>query len=173
MWLLKIERVKTEASHMLEMAIKNLTDSKKVGKVGWVHASQYIDSREYVAAVAAQNEFGNPNKHIPARPFMRPTIAQQQKAWARIAELGAKQILLGNQTPNDVLEILGLKASGDIKRTISRIYEPVLSRRTIEARIERSSGRSRLNKTQALSLTKPLIDTGIMFNTLTNVVEDE
>lgn len=164
---MKIERIKTSEAHTLDIALTQLAESRKVGKVGWVNGSQYIDGREYVAAVAAQNEFGNPSKHIPARPFMRPTIAKQQGEWKKLTEQGAKQILLGKQTAGDVLEAIGLKAAGDVRKTISQVYEPPLSPRTIAARLAK-----RKDKKTVGNLTKPLIDTGIMFATLTNVVED-
>ena len=164
---METKRVKTAASHKLEVALKNLDG--KVGKVGWFEKSKYDDEDSTpVAFVAAQNEYGNPNKNIPARPFMRPTIAEQQTTWSRITAQGAKQVLEGNQTIGDVLETLGLKAAGDIRKTISRITTPPLSPITIAARLARRS-----NKSTVGNLTKPLIDTGIMYQTLTNTVEDE
>jgi len=144
-------------------------ENKKVGKVGWFENSRYPDAdATQVAYVAAQNEYGNPNKHIPARPFMRPTIIAQQDTWKKVAEQGAKNILRGNQTSGDVLEMIGLKASGDIRKTISKILTPPLAQSTIEARIARHADKKTVGK-----LTKPLIDTGLMYGTLTNVVEDE
>lgn len=161
-----IKRVKTKEAQRLQVALKNLDG--KVGKVGWVHASQYIESRESVAAVAAQNEYGNPNKHIPARPFMRPTIEAESVNWSKIIEHGSKQVLKGNQTIGDVFETVGLKAAGDIRKTITKITTPPLSPVTIAARLNR-----RKDKNTIGNLTKPLVDTGIMLGTLTNTVEDE
>ncbi len=48
--------------------IKALDSIKnKVGKVGWFAGSRYDDNNKTpVAEVAAQNEYGNPAKHIPA-----------------------------------------------------------------------------------------------------------
>ena len=160
--------MKTSAAHQLEVALKELA-SKKVGKVGWFEKSRYDDAESTpVAAVAAQNEYGNPNMHIPARPFMRPTIIAQQKIWAKVAEQGARNILKGDQTSSDVLEMIGLKAAGDIRKTISKITTPPLSPRTIAARLAKRADHQTVG-----NLTKPLIDTGVMFNTLTNTVEDE
>jgi len=134
-------------------------------RVGWFENSKYEDGTQ-VAMVAAQNEFGNANKRIPARPFMRPTIIEKQNEWAVLAEKGAKQILLGNQNLENVFNLLGLKAVGDIKRTISKIFTPPLAAATIAARLEK-----RKNNTTVGNLFKPLIDTGIMLNSLISVVE--
>ena len=165
---MKVTRVTTRADHALSVALKELA-SKKVGKVGWFEKSRYPDEdATQVAYVAAQNEYGNPNKNIPARPFMRPTIAAQENTWKKVAEQGARNILKGNQTSGDALEMLGLKAAGDIKKTISKILTPPLAQSTINARLARHSDKQTVGK-----LTKPLIDTGLMFATLTNTVEDE
>lgn len=161
-----VKRVKTKAGENLAKALENLDG--KVGKVGWIHSSMYIDGREYVAEVAAQNEFGNPNKHIPARPFMRPTISEKRQEWANISKQGAEQILKGNYDIGQVLELLGLKAAGDIRKKITQITSPPLAQSTIDARLAK-----RANKSTVGNLTKPLIDTGIMMNTLTNSVEDD
>ena len=162
-----VKRVKSPDADKLKIALKNLDG--KVGKVGWFENSKYADKDSTpVAAVAAQNEYGNPNKHIPARPFMRPTIYAKQNEWSKIAENGSKSILKGDNTIYDVLQLLGLKAAGDIKRTISKLTEPPLSPKTIAARLSRRQDQSTIGL-----LTKPLIDTGIMLNTLTNSVEDE
>lgn len=165
---MKVERIPTQSSRMFELALREL-ESKKVGKVGWFENSRYPDKDStQVAYVAAQNEYGNPNKHIPARPFMRPTISESQDIWRKVAMQGAKNILRGDQTSHDVLEMIGLKAAGDIRKTISKVMEPPLAQRTIQARLDRYKDKKTVG-----SLTKPLIDTGIMYGTLTNVVEDE
>jgi len=164
----KITRVTTSADRALQVAIKELSNNK-VGRVGWFENSRYPDKdATQVAFVAAQNEYGNPNKNIPARPFMRPTIAAQQNTWKKVAEQGARNILKGNQTSGDALEMLGLKAAGDIRKTISKILTPPLAPSTIQARLARYADKQTVG-----SLTKPLIDTGLMFATLTNTVEDE
>lgn len=167
-----VKRVTSDAGKHLLEAIKKLED--KSVKVGWIHSQYYIDSRESVAAIAAQNEFGNPKKHIPARPFMRPTIAAKQNEWRLTAENGAKKVLSGKLSIDKVLDLIGFQAEGDIKKTIKQLYSPALSETTILARIGRnarlSSIKGRLKEKSIGNITKPLIDTGIMFNTLTHEV---
>lgn len=86
-------------------------------QVGWFESAKYDDGTP-VAGIAAQNELGNPKLSIPPRPFIRPTIDNQSEAWAGIAEQGAKALLNGEATINQVLNALGLKASADIKNSI-------------------------------------------------------
>lgn len=164
---MKVERDKNSFLTKLPALLKSLDG--KVGKVGWFKEQKYNDKNGTpVAYVATIQEYGYAPKNIPARPFMRPTIAAKQNEWKAIAQQGAEQIVKGNQTVNGVLELLGQKAAGDIKRTITRITEPPLSPKTIAARRAKRSDHNTIGL-----LTKPLIDTGYMLNSLTNVVEDE
>ena len=153
----------------------NLLNNRGV-KVGWVHAAQYPETNEYVAEVAAQNEFGNPKKHIPPRPFMRPTITAKREQWVKIATDGSKKILKGQLTIDNVLNLIGFQAEADIKKTIKQLYSPALAESTILARIERnkrlSTTKGRVSQKALGNITKPLIDTGIMFNTLTHELMD-
>jgi len=163
---LRVERVKSPDFYRLNVALKNMDG--KVGKVGWFEKSKYNDDdATQVAMVAAQNEYGNPNQHIPARPFMRPTIAAKQNEWKSIVKHGAEQILNNNYTITNVLDLLGQKAAGDVREKISKITTPPLSSKTIEARLAK-----RKDKNTVGNLTKPLIDTGYMLNSLSNTVED-
>lgn len=164
--LLKTKRVRSAEGHKLEIALKNLDG--KVGKVGWFEKSKYDDPEKTpVAYVAAINEYGYPPHNIPARPFMRPTIIEKQNEWARVAKQGAMRVIKGEETIGDVMETLGLLASGQIKKKIASITEPELKPATIAARLHRRSD----NSTVGL-LTKPLIDTKVMYLSLTNTVED-
>jgi hypothetical protein len=170
---MKVIRQPGPGMKQLEIALKGLEG--KVGKVGWFEKSKYEDGTP-VAKVAAMNEYGYQPKHIPARPFIRPTIAEKQAEWKKIALDGAKAVLRGNFSIGQVMEALGLKAAADIRKTISTVYSPALAEKTILARMSRNSRTSkikgRLSEKNIGLLTKPLIDTKIMFNTLTNIVED-
>jgi hypothetical protein len=164
---MKTLQIQGEAAKKLEIALKNL--SGKVGKVGWFENSRYPDPPHIqVAYVATIQEYGSPANNIPPRPFVRPTIIAKQKEWSEIAEKGAKAILNGGQTIDNVMEGIGLKAAGDIRKAITLVVSPPLKPATIAARL-----RKRANKKVTGLLTKPLIDTGLMLSTLTNTVEDE
>ncbi len=163
--MVKVVRQVSSAGKQLEIALKGLEG--KVGKVGWFEKSKY-EKGVPVAYVATIQEYGFAAKNIPPRPFMRPTIENKRVEWQKVAESGAKAILEGRQTLYNIMEAIGLKAAGDIRKTISSIWAPPLKPATIAARLRR-----RKNKKVTTNLTKPLIDTGIMLGTLTNTVEDE
>lgn len=149
----------------LEEAIKGLEG--KVGKAGWFASSKY-ESGVPVAYVASIHEFGVASRSIPPRPFMRPTIAAKAKAWANQAKEGAKAVLHGKIGAEVVMELIAKEAVGDVKKTIASIWSPALSPKTIQARM-----RKRADKKTKGNLTKPLIDTGLMFDTMEAIVEDE
>ena len=164
---MEIKRVITPEGKNLRQNLKALEGM--VGRVGWFENSKYPDKEKTpVAFVAAQNEFGNPSKHIPARPFMRPTISEKKNEWSNIAFEGSKAVIEGRRNIGQVMDAIGLKASADIRKKISTIWEPPLSPYTIAARLKRKS-----NKKVIGNLTKPLIDTGLMYGTLINTTETE
>jgi phage gpG-like protein len=165
--LSKVVRVKSDIGKNLTVALKNLEG--KVAKVGWFEKSRYPESPNIpVAYVAAIHEYGYPSKNIPARPFMRPTIAAKQTEWRSTVERGARAVLEGNATIENVMETIGQEAAGDIRKTISQIFSPPLKPATVAARVARYKNQSKIG-----SLTKPLIDTGLLNESLTNIVTDE
>jgi hypothetical protein len=138
--------------------IANDLENKQV-KVGFLESSVY-PTGETVAEVAAQNEYGNPDKHIPARPFLRPTIANKKGEWAGIVNGLIRQGMQTGVIP-DVLETVGLAMQGDIVQAIADVQEPPLSSRTLAARRSRGNGS-----------TKPLNDTGYMIASVQSVVDN-
>jgi len=169
----------------LDLAIKEL--ESKVSKAGWFESNKYEDGTP-VAYIASIQEIGCPERSIPPRPFMRPTIAEKKADWASIAELGAKAILKGDVTAENVMGQLADSAVGDVKKTISSIHTPVLSPITIELRAMKKNGEKITGATvgvasakvasegyktpQGVSI-KPLIDSGILFDTMMSKVEDK
>lgn len=134
--------------------------SRKELKVGWFENLRY-ENGEYVANVAAQNEFGNPNKNIPPRPFMRPTISREQNNWSALIEKLSERVGEEKMTSSEALDILGLKVTGDIKESIKRVYTPPLAPATIAARLAK-----RKNQKIVGMLDKPLIDTSQMIDSV-------
>jgi hypothetical protein len=150
---------------IFEKALKDL--DRKVGKVGWFESAKYADGTP-VAYVAAIQEFGDPAQHIPPRPFMRPAISNNQNIWKLVAQEKIEQVLNGELKGRDVLEAVGLRASGDIRKNISELQDPPLRPSTIANRLK-----ARADKKTIGLLTKPLVDSGILLNSLTNTVENE
>lgn len=149
----------------LEKAISELENISV--KVGWFERNKYLDNKSTpVSFVAAQNEFGNPAKNIPARPFMRPAAIKNKILWDKVAEKGIKEAIKGVNSFNNGMKLLGDKVAGDIRKEIKLVFEPPLKQSTISARLAKKK-----NKKKIGLLTKPLIDSGIMLDTVTSEVE--
>ena len=126
-------------------------------EVGFFESSRY-PSGEYVAAVAAWNEFGTENEagetHIPERPFFRNAIA------------GAKEdllpILIENVDPRTMAVdrktagLMGQAMVGRIQRSITTLRTPELAEST-----KRAKGSS-----------NPLIDTSLMRKSTTYKIDE-
>lgn len=160
-----VKRSNPDAFKILAKRLKELEG--KVAKAGWFESAVYPTGTP-VATVAAVHEFGAPAKNIPPRPFMRPTIARESNNWKALMASGAKAIIRGNATIDQVLNAVGAKAAGDVAKTIASITAPPLKAATIAAR-----ARKRKDKTITATLRKPLVDTALMINSVTHLVEDE
>lgn len=160
-----VKRTPGPGAERLKLLLQGVTN--KVGKVGFFETSKYEDGTP-VAYVATIQEYGAPERGIPPRPFMRPTIAEKQNEWKGLAEQGARAMLDGKATGEQVLEVIGLKAAGDIRKAISAVTTPALKPATVAARL-----RGYKDKQTVGSLTKPLVHTGVMLNAVTSVVEDK
>jgi hypothetical protein len=149
----------------LNVILNGLKDSR--AKVGFFESAKYEDGTP-VAYVATIQEFGAPSQSIPARPFMRHAIKENENAWSKIAESGAMAILKGNATTHDVMEGIGGKAAADIQVAITQVTAPALSSRTIAARLSK-----RANGKTVGNLTKPLVDSGLMLSSVQHLVENK
>jgi hypothetical protein len=96
---------------------------------------------------------------------MRPTIAKEKNNWSALMLAGAKAIIAGDETIHTVLDKVGFRAAGDIAQTIAGIWQPPLKPATIAARARRRADRS-ITK----SLSKPLVDTGILVGGISHEV---
>lgn len=134
-------------------------------KVGFFESAKYEDGTP-VAYIAAIQELGSPANNIPSRSFMRTTCIRETRAWANLVGVGAKSVLNNGTSPAAVMELLALRAAGDMQKTISQLWEPPLKEATVKARARRYKSR-----TITASLRKPLEDTGYMRDSLTGVVE--
>lgn len=148
----------------VEKLEKTLKSTRKLStQVGWFPGAKYQNGTP-VAYVAAIQEYGS--VHIPPRSFMRTTIADKKNEWRKLAKSGSKALIAGNTTARQVMEGLGMTVVGDIKKKITKIKSPALSPATVETK------RRKLAKGKKVgSLTKPLIETGLMVSSLTHTVE--
>lgn len=182
----------------------------KVAKVGWNEKAKYPDvpgeaaipatakskgrkatkgkKGEYVAYIAAIQEFGDTKSGIPARSFIRRTVREKTNEWSVFWTRYSNDILAGKYTMNVALEGFGLLVKGQIQQTITSVFEPPLKPATIAARLRKYKVKNALSlatkytegkvltrqeKMNLGSLTKPLEDTGYMRSSIYNTVENE
>lgn len=150
---------KAGLSETLKKTIEDVNRSAL--RVGWGEKQQYPDGTN-VAMIAAQNEFGNPAKNIPPRPFMRPAISEQGDNWKKQLMGGMKMVFSDKLTVSNVFEAVAILVKSDIQKAIASVSAPALSKATIKARLR---GKKVGN---AKTATKPLVDTGYMMASVTH-----
>lgn len=125
------------------------------GKVGWFESAHYPaeNGGVPVAYVATIHEFGT--SRVPARPFMRPAVAEYGQEWMDLIAQGAAASMTGGPSPADVLELVMLQAAGNVAEKIAAVTSPPLSPVTIKRK----------------GHEKPLVDTGQMMQSVTGKVE--
>lgn len=144
-------------------ALKRLMmDAERLSvRVGWTEAARYEDGTP-VAVAAANNEFGDPGRGIPPRPFMRPAAAKNGAEWQGIGERLFRRAAQGGLSVRDALDLLGSRVTGDVARSIAAVTDPPLAPATVAARASRTA--------TGQAGAKPLVDTGVMLNSLTHEV---
>lgn len=126
---------------------------KPVLTVG-VHAAEGAlgDGQATVLDVGTWNEFGT--RRIPPRSFIRAWYdAAEPKLRTQLATL-MKGVIAGARTADQALEILGLKAVGEIQGRISAGIAPQNADSTVKQK----------------GSSKPLIDTGTLRSSITHKV---
>ena len=152
----------------LDVVLKSVDSlGDNVLQIGWFENLKYDDDTP-VAEVAATNEFGDPTENIPPRPFMRPAADNHQNEWLDLIEHFSGMVLDGEADMIDALEVLGLVASGDIRKAITEVHKPPLSWITIQNRLE-----VRADKTTIGKIDKPLIFEGILYNSVSYMINDD
>ncbi len=122
-------------------------------KVGFQAGATYKDTGEDVVTVAAKNEFGFQN--IPSRPFMRNALEKNRKAANEFAASYLKKVGNASFDVNTFLELMGEFMKSAIQKEISEGDFVPNSPYTIAKK----------------GSDKPLIDTGLMRQSVTYVIE--
>lgn len=148
----------------LRQTIKSL-DGTQV-RIGWFESAVY-EGGQPVAGVAMVQEFGSPKMNVPPRSFFRTTAAEKQGEWAKTTEQLTRASAQGKIAPDNVMEALSLAAEGHVRTTITQIMDPPLKQSTVDARKRRLANGGAGAKS---SIEKPLVDRGILLNTLTSQV---
>lgn len=176
-------------------ALKRTLESiqKKETKVGFFDTANYPDGTP-VAYVATIQEFGY--GPIPPRPFMRPAQEQNKDKWLKNLARATKAAIDGKIDIIDALEQVGKVAAGDVQKAIKAVQDPPLSPLTLLLRKHKKGAdpekiggklvgqyakqasfmgpQPKQKKSETLSgvSTKPLIDEGLMFQSVTSAVVD-
>lgn len=130
--------------------------AKKTNKINNILKSAYIDYK--VNGKKEVEETEEVTLHIiPPRPFIRPALAKNQGKWR---DFVTSQIKKG-ESLDVIFEKLGLMVQGDIQTEISNVFTPPLAKSTIRNRM-----RKHKVKEVTPAMTKPLIDTGLMINSV-------
>lgn len=149
----------------LRQAVAGLDGAQ--GRVGWFPSAVY-EGGQPVAGVAYVQEFGSPARGIPPRLGMRTTASERREEWKHTVEQISRAAAQGKVAPGQVMEALTLAAEGHMRETITKVTSPPLKQATIDARKRRLANGGA--GAQA-SIGKPLVDTGILLNTLTSETE--
>lgn len=123
-------------------------------RVGWFEGTTEPNGTP-TAYVAAIHEFGAPRAGIPARPFMRPTIANNQAAWMQEFAAIARKSLTGGLDPVQAMDQMGLRIAGEVKQSIQAVSSPPLKPQTVKRK----------------GHNKPLVESGTMLKTVVHKTE--
>jgi hypothetical protein len=145
--------------------------------VGFLEGATYPDGKS-VAEVAAFQEFGAPGAGIPPRPFFRTMIAEKSPEWPEA--VGALLVANGYDAAK-TLGQTGEAIKGQLQQSIVDTYAPPLSEVTLMLRKMRSENpdlvvtgatvgeaarRVKAGESTSGVSTKPLVDTGVMIDTV-------
>lgn len=158
---MKVTRKAGKVSALRE-TIKALDGTQ--GRVGWFPSAKY-EGGQPVAGIAYVQEFGSPSRGIPPRSFMRSTATERRGDWAKTAEQISRAAAQGKIAPNNVVPAVCMAAEGHVRETITKLTSPPLKQATIDARKRRLANGG---KGAQSTIGKPLVDTGVMLNTLTS-----
>lgn len=130
---------------------RSLTASRRV-KVGFLKGATYPDGQP-VAQVAAWNEWGDPARGRPPRPFFRNMVQSESPKW------GKRLALCLQRTGYDVDKALGMMGediSGALRESIATFTSPELAPSTIARK----------------GFDKPLVNTGHMMRSISWEIVD-
>ena len=161
---MNVKRVPGPGAKKLDNLLKAIKKARV--KVGWFESNKYPDGTP-VAYVASIHEYGATEQGIPPRPFFRPTITANKQKWKEDTQKAAMAILEGRATLKTVIASIGEQVAGDVRKTIRGIQHPKLEEATVAAK-----RRKMANKKITGNLRKPLVETGLMYDTLISISED-
>lgn len=131
----------------------NLSKNNHVN-VGVPAAAGSYEDGTPIAVIAAVQEFGSSDGHIPERSFLRVPLRANKQTYATILEKGLPSVIQGASSLYQIMNQMGARAVGDSQQAISEGIPPPNAPSTI-----RQKGSS-----------TPLIDEGTLWQSITWVV---
>ena len=117
--------------------------------------AQVVDGEFTLAEIAAVNEYGSEDGHIPERSFLRSTYDEGRERYAGLAQQAVTDHVDGRRDIRQGLERLGMVGVADVQERIRRGIPPANAPSTIARK----------------GSDKPLIDTGRLRQSIDYVVE--
>lgn len=124
-------------------------------KVG-VQAGEKAGDGGDLVVIAASNEFGTKDGHIPSRPFLRQTFEENRREIEDRKARIWQAILLGRATMRTGLGLLGAWYQGKVQQQIVKLSEPPNAPSTIARK----------------GSSNPLVDTGRLRQSIRHVEEN-
>lgn len=118
--------------------------------VGFLRDATYPDGTS-VATIASIQEFGDGK--IPPRPFFRLMVAEKSGSWPEAIRLNLKAT---DYDAHKTLDRMGQGVKSQLQDSIKTLTDPPLAPSTVKRK----------------GFDKPLIDTGVMLNSVDYRVED-
>ncbi|MFC3227335.1 hypothetical protein ACFOGJ_08850 [Marinibaculum pumilum] len=135
---------------------RDLAAMKKASvKVGVQEDAPPAEGGTSMALVAAVNEFGSDDGHVPERSFLRSAVDAGRNRYLQDLAKLLRGVVAGRGSVHRALSIIGAGMQGDIQKRIVDVREPPNAESTIEAK----------------GSSNPLIDTGGMRQSVRYVVE--
>lgn len=112
--------VKRKDPRAMERLLENVVRVKgRKVEVGFPNADEmHREAGMSVKQLALIHEFGTIDGHIPARPFIQPTMHKNRFEYRRMMFKSAKELTLGRKDADAALTEIGKRAVDDMRLTI-------------------------------------------------------
>jgi hypothetical protein len=148
-------KVSIDGGERLKTALDQFADTNIMVKAGVPAGATTTDGKS-IAKYAYWNEVGVPENKLPARPFLRQTVNENQDKWKSILASNTNFASISKDNNEPVMGLVGEVMVADIKQTIQRGDFTPDSPKTV------ASKRRKGKKEPA----HPLIDTGQLLESI-------
>lgn len=113
----------------LKRILKNARDLGKANVTVGVHGTAKPHKNDEgestpLAFIAAVNEFGSSDGHVPERSFIRSTVDEQLGTLRRIRDQALRKVVLDDLAPRKALALIGAYLQGKIQEKIASNIPP-------------------------------------------------